>query len=106
MLKRIKSGVFMGLIITLFYNMLLVFNKLEGQQYPYQNRLDEIYPQTHAANLVTGIYLDYRLYDTIFEATILFVVATGIIFMVKKDVEMIDQLQIGAVKLFSREKKR
>jgi multisubunit Na+/H+ antiporter MnhB subunit len=96
----------MGLTLSLFYNMLVVFNKLQGQQYPYQNRLVEIYENAHAANLVTGIYLDYRLYDSIFEATILFVVATGVIFMVKKDVEMIDQLQIGSVRLFNKEKRR
>lgn len=41
-------------------------------------------------NYVTGIYLDLRLYDTIFEAAILFVVATAIMFIVKKDEDMLD----------------
>ncbi len=41
-----------------------------------------------AQNLVTGIYLKYRLLDSIMEAGVLFVTAVGIIFMGKSDKEV------------------
>jgi multicomponent Na+:H+ antiporter subunit B len=36
------------------------------------------YQQTGSLNLVTGIYLDYRLLDTLFEAGILLIAVTGV----------------------------
>ena len=45
------------------------------------NTLSEI----GSKNVVTGIYLDYRLFDSLFEAGILFVVAAAILFMSKED---------------------
>jgi multicomponent Na+:H+ antiporter subunit B len=66
--------------------------------YKYSNFIGNIYDDTYASNLVTAIYLDYRLYDSIFEATILFVVATGIIFMVRKDTEMVDKISFNIFK--------
>lgn len=43
------------------------------------------FEETGSKNFVTGIYLDYRLLDSIFEASILLIAVTGIIFMSKKD---------------------
>lgn len=41
--------------------------------------------ETGSLNYVTGIYLDYRLFDSLFEAAILLITATGIVFMSKKE---------------------
>ncbi len=43
------------------------------------------YTEVGSKNIVTGIYLDYRLLDSIFEAGILLVSVAGVIFMSKKD---------------------
>ncbi|WP_242655731.1 hydrogen gas-evolving membrane-bound hydrogenase subunit E [Paramaledivibacter caminithermalis] len=44
--------------------------------------------ETGSNNIVTAIYLDYRLFDSIFEASILLIVVSGIIFISKKDDEV------------------
>ncbi|MCG8539225.1 MAG: hypothetical protein MJA82_04705 [Clostridia bacterium] len=41
--------------------------------------------ETGSKNIVTGIYLDYRLFDSIFEASILLIVVSGIIFISTRD---------------------
>lgn len=46
------------------------------------------YKEVGSKNMVTGIYLDYRLFDSLLEAGILFIVTAGILFMSKKDEEV------------------
>lgn len=41
--------------------------------------------ETGARNFVTGIYLDYRLFDSVFEAALLLITATGIVYIAKKE---------------------
>lgn len=41
--------------------------------------------ETGARNQVCGIYLDYRLFDSLFETGILLITVAGIVFMAKKD---------------------
>lgn len=96
MLKKIKYLGFFTSTAFLVYKLIASFNLLliNENMFRYQGQLQQIYNEVYSRNLVTGIYLDYRLYDSIFEATILFVVATGIIFMVRKDEEMVDKLEI------------
>lgn len=40
--------------------------------------------ETGSANIVTGIYLDYRLFDSIFETGLLLMTVSGITFMSRK----------------------
>lgn len=54
----------------------------------YDYYAENTYEEVGSKNLVTGIYLDYRLFDSLLEAGILFVVSAGILFMSKKDEEV------------------
>lgn len=56
-------------------------NTIESKNYYLKNTFEE----TGSKNIVTGIYLEYRLFDSIFEASILLITSTGIIFISKKD---------------------
>lgn len=68
------------LLVPEFINLINDYNNF-SYNYFTNNTLAEI----GAKNVVTGIYLDYRLFDSIFEAGILFVVAAAILFMSKED---------------------
>ena len=79
-----------SLIIMLTF-ILFVFSKniswLEDnidtttKDYYIENSLEE----TGSRNIVTAIYLDYRLFDSIFETSLLLITVSGITFMYKKD---------------------
>jgi len=56
-----------------------------SKEYFISNSLEE----TGSNNIVTSIYLDYRLFDSIFEASILLIAVTGIIFISKRDDEVL-----------------
>jgi len=45
--------------------------------------------ETSSKNLVTAIYLDYRIFDSFFEAGILLVAVAGIAFMAIKDEDLL-----------------
>jgi multisubunit Na+/H+ antiporter MnhB subunit len=68
-------------IFSLAYFDIINFRTDGSKDYYLKNT----YEQTGSRNFVTGIYLDYRLFDSLFEAGILLITATGIVFMFQKD---------------------
>lgn len=81
-----KTLGYIGLLlmpVLLLPEFIALLDSYSSFSYDYftQNTLSEI----GAKNVVTGIYLDYRLFDSLFEAGILFVVAAAILFMGKED---------------------
>lgn len=81
--------------ITLFSAIMLIFVKLNlaflhaslYEAIPYLKNfyLANFIEDTAALNSVTAIYLDYRVFDSIFEAGILLVAVTGILFIAGSD---------------------
>jgi len=55
----------------------------DGMRYFFEHG----YAETGAKNLVTAILLDYRLFDSLFEAGILLVAVSGVIWISKHDLE-------------------
>lgn len=78
-----KKQVFIFMIAVIF----IIFIKISdtktqpldfsASEYYIKNTVEE----TSAQNTVTGIYLDYRYFDTIFEAGIFLVTVNGILFL-------------------------
>lgn len=70
-----------GLVILLFTIFLIWHNRgtwFDKSSYPLTSFVKDYYvansaKDTFAGNAVTGIYLDYRLFDTLFETMLLFV---------------------------------
>ncbi|MBN2794801.1 MAG: hypothetical protein JXR88_05305 [Clostridia bacterium] len=90
-MKRFKKIAVALFITLLMIQILLHFDYDEtlyntaSQSYYVENGLEE----TSSKNLVTAIYLDYRLFDSFFEASLLLIVVTGIAFMTIKDEDML-----------------
>lgn len=77
------------LVVTVLFVFLVTVIDIEridssSKDYFIEESLNDV----HSRNIVTGIYLDYRLFDSIFEAGILLVSVAGVIFMTKEDESM------------------
>ena len=84
MIKKISILILIFLFVFIILLVDLKEMNYSSKEYYLENTLDEVYSK----NIVTGIYLDYRLFDSIFEAGILLVSVAGVIFMAKKDESM------------------
>lgn len=88
MIRKILLIIMLLILLTIF--SLNAFEATKNMDsYSKEYYFENTYKDTGSKNVVTGIYLDYRLFDSIFEAGILLVAVTGIIFMSKKDNDVI-----------------
>jgi len=85
--------VFNTLVTFIFLIVFLVFGYISLKDLPQfgepimriaQNFLSGGLKETGAANLVTSVILDYRAYDTLGEATILFTAVMGVLAVMRK----------------------
>lgn len=88
MIKKISLILMLATILISFSSYISRLDKnidSTSKDYFISNTLRE----TGSKNIVTGIYLDYRLFDSIFEASLLFITVSGVIFMSKKDEDVL-----------------
>lgn len=90
-MKNIRR-VAVGLLIITLMSMILINIMEDDVRYNTTSRdyyIENGFEETSSKNLVTAIYLDYRLFDSFFEASLLLVVVTGIAFMAIKDEDLL-----------------
>ncbi len=86
MIKRMSMILLLGFILFVFINSIDTLERLYNSagkdffgQFGYQD--------TGSKNLVTAIYLDYRLFDSLFEAGILLVAVSGVIWISQHNIK-------------------
>ncbi len=90
-MKKIRS---IAIAIIIIYMLSQIMWHINGDSLEYNTSSHAYYvenglEETSSKNLVTAIYLDYRLFDSFFEASILLVAVTGIAFMAIKDEDLL-----------------
>jgi hypothetical protein len=80
LIKKLTLVVLLGAILYFFIEAIVdletIYNDF-GKTFFYENGFRD----TGSKNLVTGIYLDYRLFDSLFEAGILLIAVSGVMWI-------------------------
>lgn len=84
-MRRKWIAVWIFILFLLFASVEMV--PVESADFLYQTFTENFYEKTGSLNAVTAIYLDYRLYDTIFETLTLLVSVIGIIYFSRHEGE-------------------
>lgn len=90
-MKRLKN-VLIGVLIVFMMTQIMLHIANDSLQYHEGSKDYYIMyglEETSSKNLVTAIYLDYRLFDSFFEASLLLIAVTGIAFMAIKDEDLL-----------------
>lgn len=86
MIKRISLVFLLGFILVLFIismtNLDAIYNS-SGKDFFRDNGFSD----TGSMNLVTAIYLDYRLFDSLFEAGILLIAVSGVMWISQHNIK-------------------
>ena len=90
-MKLFKNIFIITILFLFFITIISLFNDDDLNRINYSKNyyIENTYTETSSKNLVTGIYLDYRLFDSFFETSLLLVVVTGIAFMAIKDEDLL-----------------
>ncbi len=72
-------------IILIFFHFSINEVEMNLNDYSRLYFIDNTLHETGSENIITGIYLDYRLFDSVFEASILLITVSGIIFISGKN---------------------
>jgi len=84
--RRLFLIAMLGVLFVVFTLSMIELESLYNN-YGMRYFLNEGFDDTGSRNLVTAILLDYRLFDSLFEAGILLIAVSGVIWISKHDVE-------------------
>jgi len=80
--RRILILLFTIIICTIFLFLSNTYKETHYQD-AYHTYIERGYKETNAQNLVAAIYLNYRVFDTLFEALLLAISVTAIVYFAK-----------------------
>ncbi len=84
-----RKSIAFGALLLFFAFLLVVAMNIHGFGHPVSTTMDDYFihngqAQTGANNIVTSIVFDYRGYDTLGEATVLFAAVSGVLMALRK----------------------
>lgn len=86
LIRRISLVLLLGFILFVFITSISDFSTIyndDGKLFYYANGFQD----TGSYNYVTGIYLDYRLFDSLFEAAILLIAVAGVMLISEHSID-------------------